>query len=340
VQRVLSRGWRDEDAEACHRAIDVARRAGDLARLSQHVGHYAHLQSHRSEYRAAARTAEDGLRLALDVGDAYHHMTCQFHRAWALLHLGEWGAMRRILSDGLVMAEQNGHHLWARAFRFQTAWLFVHACDFDRARDLCQQEMKPVREGQLGERLGSIVLGCAQLGAKRYGAAQRAFEDVTERTDGRPVLMDWILQMPLRLGLAENWLARRAFGRAREQAAELCRLAGMAGERTYLALGRRVLAEAALAERDGATADRELSHALDAIAEHEAPLAEWKVCATAARSEEAHKRPPRAQAYWARSVAVLDRLAASLADDAELHRTFLAHPSVQAVRRRAAGRTA
>jgi len=62
----------------------------------------------------------------------------------------------------------------------------------------------------------------------------------------------------------------------------------MAGERTYLALGRRVLAEAALAERDGATADRELSDALDAIAEHEAPLAEWKVRATAARSEEAH----------------------------------------------------
>ena len=86
----------------------------------------------------------------------------------------------------------------------------------------------------------------------------------------------------------------------------------MAGERTYLALGRRVLAEAALAERDGATADRELSHALDAIAEHEAPLAEWKVCATAARSEEAHGRQPRAQAYWARGVAALDRLATRL----------------------------
>jgi hypothetical protein len=282
-----------------------------------------------------------GLRLALEVGDAYHHMTCQFHRAWALLHLGEWGAMRRILSDGLAMAEQNGHHLWARVFRFQTAWLFVHACDFERARDLCQQELKPVREGQLGERLGLIVLGCAQLGAKRYAAAQRAtFEDVTERMDGRPVLMDWILQMPLRLGLAENWPARRALGRAREQAAELCRLAEMAGERTYLALGRRVLAEAALAERDGATAERELAHALDAIAGREAPLAEWKVCATAARREEAHGRQPRAQAYWARSVAVLDRLAASLAEDAELHRTFLAHPSVQAVRRRAARRTA
>jgi hypothetical protein len=91
---------------------------------------------------------------------------------------------------------------------------------------------------------------------------------------------------------------------------------------------------------DGSTADRELSQVLDAIAGHEAPLAEWTVCATAARSEEARRRQPRAQTDWARIVAVLGRLAASLADDAELHRTFLAHPSVQAVRRRAARRTA
>jgi hypothetical protein len=91
-----------------------------------------------------------------------------------------------------------------------------------------------------------------------------------------------------------------------------------------------------LVERPGELVTKEA----DAIAEHETPPAEWRVCATAARSEEAHGRQPRAQAYWAKSVAVLDRLAASLADDAELHRTFLTHPSVQAVRRRAARRTA
>src|SRR4029453_12290943 len=28
VQRILCGGWRDEDAEACHRAIDAARRVG------------------------------------------------------------------------------------------------------------------------------------------------------------------------------------------------------------------------------------------------------------------------------------------------------------------------
>src|SRR5262249_23087842 len=71
VQRILARGWSEQDAEACRAAIAAARRAGDIAILSLHVSHYAYLQSHRSEYRAAARTAEEGLRLALEAGDAY-----------------------------------------------------------------------------------------------------------------------------------------------------------------------------------------------------------------------------------------------------------------------------
>jgi hypothetical protein len=141
--------------------------------------------------------------------------------------------------------------------------------------------------------------------------------------------------MPLRLGLGERWLARREFGRAREQMEELCRLAAPAGERTYLALGRRALAEAALAERDAPTAERELSKALRALDGCEAPLAEWRVCETAARAEQERGRRARADAYWARSAAVLDQLAASLKEDADLQRSFSAHPAVQAVRRNA-----
>ena len=334
VQRILVRGWRDEDALACRTAIDVARRAGDRARLSLHVGHYAHLLSHQAEYRAAARTGEEGLRLALDVADAYHYMTCQFHRAWALLHLGEWGDMRRVLDDGLLMAERNGHALWARAFRFQTAWLHIHARDFDGARSLCQRELDPAREPQLGELGGSIGLGFAHLGAKRHDAALRVFRDVSAHATGQPALMDWILLMPLELGLAETSLARREWSHAREHADALCRLAGTSGERTYLALGHRVAAEAALADGDRPAADRAIARALDALSGHEAPLAEWKVYATAAQAA-ASDHPARADTYWARSVAVLDRLGASLSGDPILQQKFLSDAAVQAVRRRA-----
>jgi len=334
-QRILLYGWRDEDAETCLASMEIVRRAGDRRHLSLHVGRYAHLQNHRSEYRAACRTAEEGLRLAVEVSDAYHYMTSQFHRAWALLHLGEWGDLRRVLRDGLEMAERNGHNLWARAFRFQTAWLLTHTGDFAGARALCEHELHPGEEVQLGEFLGSIVRGFAELGLKRYAAALRAFEGVTGQSDGRLVLMDWILNMPLRLGLGEYWLARQNIGRARAQLKELCRLAAMSGERTYLALGHQGLAEATLGEGDRVKAERDVAEALGVLDGFEAPTAEWRVCATAARVEEARGRRSRAQVFWGRAAAVLDRLAASLKDDGDLRRSFLAQPAVEAVRRSA-----
>jgi tetratricopeptide (TPR) repeat protein len=331
--RILLHGWRDEDAETCRLSLEILRRVGERRHLSLHVGRYAYLQSHRSEYRAACRTAEEGLRLAVEVSDAYHYMAAQFHRAWALLHLGEWGELHRVLRDGLEMAERNGHDLWAQTFRFQMAWLLTHVGDFARARALCERERQPGGEAQLGAFLGSIALGFAELGSGRYAAALRAFEEVTGPPQkGRLALMDWILHMPVRLGLGQYWLARRQFGRAREQMQELCRLAAAPAERTYLALGHRGLAEATLAEGDRAKAEREVAEALGVL-DNRAPLAEWRVCATAARSDSA--RPA------AESGGLLSRARAwigwrpPLKDDGDPYRSFLAKPEVEAVRRNA-----
>jgi DNA-binding winged helix-turn-helix (wHTH) protein/tetratricopeptide (TPR) repeat protein len=330
-QRILLRGWRDEDADACRLAIDAVRRAGERKLLSLHVSRYAHLRNYQADYRAACRIAEEGLRLALEVSDAYHYMTCQFHRAWALLHLGEWRELRGVLRDGLQMAERNGHRLWARGFRFQTAWLLTHVGNFASARVLCEQERPRDEEAQMDQLLGAIVLGFAHLGLKRHAAALGAFQEVTAQS----TLMRSSLQFPLRLGLGNYWLVRRQLGHARDSLQELCRLAATSGERTYLALGRQALAEAALAQRDLPSAERELSEALHAVDGYEVPLAEWRVCATAARIELARGRRANAGAYWTRSAAILDRLAASLKDEPELHRSFLAQAAVQTVRRKA-----
>jgi len=330
-QRVMLRGWRDEDADACRFAIDAVRRAGERRLLSLHVGRYAHLRNYQADYRAACRLAEEGLRLAVEVSDAYHYMTCQFHRAWALLHLGEWRELRDVLRDGLQMAERNGHRRWARGFRYQTAWLLTHVGNFASARALCEQERPPGEEIQLDRLLGAIVLGFAHLGLKRHAAALGAFQEVTAQS----TLMRSSLQPPLRLGLGQYWLARKQIGRAREELQELCRLAATSGERTYLALGHQALAEAALTRRDLPAAERELSEALQAVDGYEVPLAEWRVCATAARIERARGRRTNADAYWTRSAAILDRLAASLKDEPDLHRSFLAQAAVQTVRRKA-----
>jgi len=226
------------------------------------------------------------------------------------------------------MAERNGHRFWARAFRFQTAWLLTQVGNFASARALCEQERPLGEEVQADQLLGSIVLGFAHLGLKRHAAALRAFQEVTAQS----TLMRSILDMPLRLGLGQHWLASRQFGRAREQLQELCRLAALSGERTYLALGHQGLAEAALAQRELPAAEREVSEALQAVKGYEVPLAEWRVFAMAARIELARGRRVKADVYWTRSAAVLEQLATSLNDDADLHRSFLAQRTVQAVR--------
>jgi len=193
-----------------------------------------------------------------------------------------------------------------------------------------------MREPRLGDLLGSMVLGFAHLGSRRYGPARAAFDEVTARLTRPPVQMDWIFNMPLQLGLAECWLGLRAPERARAHADSLCRLAESSGERTYLALGRCLLTEAALAWHDVATAYREIVEALRSLEGHEAPLAEWRVCATAARCDEARGRRGEAGAHWARSASAIDRLAASLDDEPDLRQTFDAHPAVRAIRARAA----
>src|SRR5262249_26289194 len=125
---------------------------------------------------------------------------------------------------------------------------------------------------------------------------------------------------------------RRDFGRAREQMQELCRLAAAPGERSYLALGHRGLAEASLGEGDRAQAEREVAEALGVLDGFEAPVAQWRGDATAARVEEARGRGPRAETHWARGAAVVERLAAGLKDDDDLYRIFLTQPALAALR--------
>ena len=122
---------------------------------------------------------------------------------------------------------------------------------------------------------------------------------------------------------------------ARQEAERLCELASQPGERTYLALGRRTLAEVALAERNRDQAEAELAQALAALAGAEAPLAAWRVYATAAQLHQQRGRRTEADHYWLQSAVVLRQLADALGDASELRRSLLTHPPVLAILRRA-----
>lgn len=331
--RTLLHGWRDEDAQVCAEAVKLARQTGDHALLSLHIGRHLYFQCLQSPYRIACRTAEEELQTALTAGDAHDYMTCQFFHAWALLHAGQWSVLLSVLREGEQIVEKNPHLVWGMHLRLMRAWLYEQAGDFARARELSEEGLAQALEAkhQYTQLLSLIMLGWAYLGLEEYERAFRSFKEITQLPER--ILMDWILRMPLHHGLSAYWLARREFDQARQEASRLSELARQPGEHTYLALGQRMLAEIALAEQNWDQAEAVVSSALVTLDGVEAPLAEWRVYATAARLAEHRCRKTEAQGYWLRSATVVDRLAGSFAPTDPLRQTFLAQRAVQEVLR-------
>lgn len=141
--------------------------------------------------------------------------------------------------------------------------------------------------------------------------------------------MSWWLRTGRRPTPSRLLSSEREFARARHEAEQLCELAAKPGEGAYLALGRRTLAEIALAELDYVKVDAELSHAINAIKDGDTPLAEWRVWQTAARLHAANGQCAEADREWARSIAILNRLADSLGQDEPLRQNLLANLPVQ-----------
>lgn len=313
------RGWRREDAHACAEALATARTAQDPALLSLLLGRYAYFQLLQSAYQETCTTAEEGMRLALEVGDAYEYLFSAFYRALGLLYLGKWGEMLSLVHDGIRMAERNGGAMWIVLCKLQLAWLHQEIGDPGGARPLCESAFEQAREARYpyGQMLSLILLGAADLAEGKRERAFGAFSTVTAWPGGERSTLDWTLQMPLAHGLSEYWLSEGVLSRARAEAEGLADIATQSGERTWLALAQRTLAEVAIAEGQWELADVEVSRALATAAGQDTPLAKWRAHLTAARTCDRAGLAREAREHRARGGTILQALAASLtgADD-------------------------
>lgn len=235
-----------DDAKACEAAIELICRSDCAEAACGLLGRGSYFKSLTTHYRKAADQAREGLEVAQVAGDVFDYLTSHFFLAWALLHLGAWGEMRETLTQGIETARHNGHHLWVTLLRLELAALHLEALDFQGARALCEAGLQAAREVRhpYAEMLATILLGRAHLGLRQYPQAYQCLAGANERLATERVLMDWILSMPLRYGLAEFWLAQREFTRAKAEAKQLCAQAGIPKERTWLALDHHLLAQA------------------------------------------------------------------------------------------------
>ena len=308
------RGWRAGDAQASAEALESVRRGDHLGLVAGHLGMHAYFANMQSDYAGAAAAGAEGALLADRTGDSFMRATCQYQQSWALLHAGHWGTLLRTLHGALGIAERSDHPLWALVFKLTLAWWATHAGDHAAASTRAADGLHAARAAghQHGTVLALLVSGWAQLGRGAPAAAQREFAAVADVGAGHAAAVEWILHQPLHLGLSACALAAGELARARDEAERVCALAAQPGERTYLGLGHRAVAAAAIAERRWDDAERALAAAHAVVDGGAAPLAEWQVWATAAALAEAVGRSDDAAQHQARSAAVLDRLAASL----------------------------
>jgi tetratricopeptide (TPR) repeat protein len=277
---------------------------------------------------AACRSTEEGQQVALEIGDAFDFMICQFFQAWALLRLGQWDKLLPLLASAIQMAEKNGHQSWAMLFQLELAWGYQQMFCFELALKLCQEGFQKAQELQLGygQLLSSVLLGFSHLGLHKADSAIECFEIIRARLDHEQLLMDWIWEIPLHLGLSRCWLLRNDLCRARWEAEQAFQIAVLPGERIWMAGAQNLLIEISLAESNNLQAQQDLSRALEILEGTDLPLAAWRVYISAAKLFEHQDQMPEATEYWTRSASVLKRMAGRLSEYPDLRDTFLASP--------------
>jgi tetratricopeptide (TPR) repeat protein len=240
--------------------------------------------------------------------------------------------MLRVVDEGIRSAEQNGHRLWEVLFRLQLSWLYQQAFDFDRARYVAERSLYRARKFRIryGEMMGCILLGGAHRGLEDHDRALLWLDNIQGRLEQERFFMDWVWRMPLLHEMSQCFLARGELDLARAHARALYEIASLPRERTWKALAIVQLVEVAMAAGDWKEAEEQLDLAFETIDGTEAPLAEWRVFATAACLNEQLDRREQALHYWIGSAETLTRLAESIGDE-PLRSSILNHRTVRTI---------
>ncbi|HET7062553.1 MAG TPA: transcriptional regulator, partial [Nitrosospira sp.] len=315
--------WRADCAEACDNAMDQARVSGNPLVLHSRLTQHIYVEVLASNYRRASATADKALELSRSLGDGYMFMVGHYYQGLALLHLGEWGKLRRISEESRHAFESNCDDV-TLPFRLHgqilMAWLHVEAGDFATAKIYCEEALQENRgpwERFISAHF-SAIYGRALLGVRNHEGAIRCFDSFfkAEEDESLPVSRNYCF--PAYLGASETWLSLGDFEKARYYASRLIDLAQGAPEKTYLALGYRLLAETALRAGVFDQASLEIANALAITENSEVPLAAWRVYSTAEQLHNLEGETTKAGAFLNKRQEAIRKLRDSLPESDSL----------------------
>jgi tetratricopeptide (TPR) repeat protein len=318
------KGWHEEDAARCVRAMELSAGAQDHGTLIRRYGIEGILDCWRSRYRECRRSATLGKRLASESGDVYVFVLFNVLESTALLHLGEWRDLQRETMTALELAKKNGNEQASGLCRLTLAWLHVEAMDFDGARALCEGvDENTLNENQFAYFFQRAVLAKAFVGLRDPQRASKQFNDVQRRLEQDGIPLDFTISTQLYHCLGEYCLQIAEFDQARRWAIQLRDYAAPAPDQNHLALAHGLLARIAFATGDRDEAREHLSRALPIVDNANFPLAAWRVYLGAAKIFESIGEADDATTYRIRFETVMRTLARNFEPDDALHSSVL-----------------
>jgi class 3 adenylate cyclase len=319
------KGWRDEDAEHCLKAMQVTAGAKDHATLIRRDGIEGILECWRSHYQECRISATHGKKLAREVGDVYIFVLFNVMESTALLHLGEWRQLQQETVEALALAEKNANRPARALCRLTLAWLHVEAMDFQGARDLCEDVDETIlEENPFAFFFHRAVLAKAFVGLGDPQRASKQFEDVQRRVEADGTGLDFTIYTQFYHCFGEYCLLTGDIAQARTRAIQLRNYAAPAPDRNHLALAYGLLARIAFAAGDLEDARTQLSRALATLDNANLPLAAWRIYLAAAEIYEALAETDKATEYRGLFENVLGTLAQNFTAEDPLRASLLA----------------
>jgi tetratricopeptide (TPR) repeat protein len=329
--RIVTHGWRKEDAEICAAARERIR-ASDVVPAYYEIL-YAHVQCIQGDYEGAYRTATAGIPKSIETDNLVVYLSAHSSLVQALLHLGRLGELLHILKTALEVSEKNGNAPWLGIFKANLAWIKLQCGDIPGAGRLAGQLMQEHAgepDGQVST-MATITAGFVDLESGAIDSALQRFSGATSAPIGARFFQDWYWRMTAQRGLSEVWLRKGDATRAKQAADMFFKSATLSAGPDLNALGWELNARLALHDRKYNRACGFAEKALAALASLDIPMIGWRVEMTASDCYRLAADPARAEQHRSRARAMVNTRLDSFATNDPLRESFAAAPAVRRV---------
>jgi len=335
--RIWVAGWDPQAAEEVRDAQAELGTVEDRAVRAQLLSDYSAVQWASSRYREALGSAAESLALADELADTGHlvntFLKSRMIAVWSLTFLGQLGLALQQTHAAIALLERNGNQHHTQTARLFVALARLHALDFAGVLALCES-MLPSFAHRARSCERRICLALAALAETAIGSHASALERLSrarEEMDRYDVVLSWWARMLVEQGFTECFIAMGDLERARSQGARFLDVTLANADHTLQALAWEANARIAMAEADPARAAHCIHEAVATLDGFEAPLAAWRVHATAAECSERAGDGRAATRYRELSCATILELADSLPPGEPLRSAFLSAAAVRVV---------